>query len=109
MPDKSHVGGVNILGLVYLLTVLIVLFLPMVLGRGGSPPGQSEPDSDDGGGGGPPRPMPGRPRGGVPLDESDPARVRLRSHDRLFDRLPARARRRAAEPDRRRTRRKAPS
>ena len=57
-------GGLNLPGLLYLVILLGVVFLPMVLGRGGSSPGQSDSDSDDGGGGGPRPPRtPPRPRG----------------------------------------------
>jgi hypothetical protein len=96
-------SGVNVPGLVYLVILLGVVFLPMVLGRGGSSPGQSDSDSDDGGGGGPrqPRTPPRPPRGGIPLDSAEQSRVRLRDHRRLADRLPARPRRGA--PDRERT------
>lgn len=110
MPRGSDIGGVNILGLVYLLLVLAVVFLPMVLGRLGPPPEESDSDSDDGGGGGPgPPPAPSNTPsgGGLPLDDAEPARWRLRGHDRLSDRLPARARRSSPEPMRKpgRTRR----
>lgn len=96
----------NVLGMIYLLLVLAVVFLPMILGRGGPSPGQSDSDSDGGGGSGPPRPPapPGAPRGGIPLDDAEPARVRLRGHDRFVDLLPARVRRPAPEPARRRVR-----
>jgi len=99
MPSESH-GGVDVLGLVYLALVLAVIFLPMVLGRPGPPPGQSESDSDDGGGNDPWRPPPpsNSPGGGIPLEDSEPARVRLRGHDRLADLLPAWGRRRSREP-----------
>ena len=106
MASAPQVAGINILGLVYLLLVLAVVFLPMILGRGGPSPGQSDSDSDGGGGSGPPRPPapPDAPRGGVPLDDAEPARVRLRGHDRFVDLLPARARRPAPEPAPRRVR-----
>jgi hypothetical protein len=106
MPSGSKFGGVDILGLVYLVLVLAVIFLPMVLGRPGRPPGQSDSDSDDGGGSGPGQPpAPSHtPGGGIPLDDAEPARSRLRGHDRLSGRLPARARRPSREPVRRRDR-----
>jgi hypothetical protein len=104
MPGKSNVGGFDIAGLVYLLSVLAVAFLPLLLGRRGSPPEQSDTDPGDGWGRGgsrkPPTP-PSRPSGGIPLDHSEPARTRLRDHSRLADRLAPRERRRAREPDRR--------
>jgi hypothetical protein len=102
MPSESHSGGVDILGLVYLALVLAVIFLPMVLGRPGPPPGQSDADSDGGGGNGPgpPPPPSNTPGGGIPLEDSEPARARLRGHERLVDLLPGRRRRRSPEPHR---------
>jgi hypothetical protein len=102
MPGKSQSGGVDIGGLVYLGVVLLLMFLPMILGRRNSPPGGSDSDSDDGWGRGPsgPRRPPDPPRGGIPLRDAEPARVRLRGHDRLMDRLPARERRPSPEPAR---------
>jgi hypothetical protein len=102
MPSEPQIGGVDVLGLVYLVLVLAVIFLPMVLGRPGPPPGQSDSDSDDGGGNGPPPPPSpaNTPGGGIPLEDSGPARARLRGHERLIDLLPARSRRRSPEPHR---------
>jgi len=106
MASAPEIAGVNVLGMIYLLLVLAVVFLPMILGRGGPSPGQSDSDSDGGGGGGPPRPPmpPDAPRGGIPLDDAEPARVRLRGHDRFVDLLPAPVRRPSPEPARRRVR-----
>src|SRR6202042_3504875 len=102
MPTAPQTGGFNVLGVVYLGLVLAVMFVPMVLGRRGPSPGQSDSDSDDGGGGGngpwpPPSPS-NPPSGGIPLDDSKPARARLRGPERLVDLLPARERRRAGGP-----------
>jgi hypothetical protein len=104
MPKGSQVGGFDLLGLVYLVVVLAVLFLPLLLGRSSSPPGPPEPGSDDGGGGSPPRPpkIPSSPSGGIPLPDAQPARVRLRDRGQLADRLPARQRRPSPHPDRER-------
>ena len=102
MPSAPQIGGVNILGAAYLAIILALVFLPMLLGRRGQSPGQSDSDSDGGGGHGPwrPPPRPNPPGGGIPLDDAAPARVRLRGHDRLADLLPARVRRRSPEPER---------
>jgi hypothetical protein len=103
MPGKSQSGGVDIAGVVYLGVVLLLMFLPMILGwRRNSPPGGPDSDSEDGWGRGPsePRLPPDAPRGGIPLRDAEPARVRLRGHDRLMDRAPARDRRSAPEPAR---------
>lgn len=106
MPTAPQVAGFNVFGVVYLVLVLGVVFLPMIFGRGGPSPGQSDSDSDGGGGNGPPRPPapPDVPGGGIPLDHAEPARVRLRGHDRFVDLLPSRARRPAPAPTRRRVR-----
>jgi hypothetical protein len=87
-------------GILYLVCVLAVALLPVLIGRRNSPPGPSDSDSDEGGGRGPRRPprKPTPPRGGLPLDDAQPARVRLRDHSRLADRLPSRGRRPAREP-----------
>jgi hypothetical protein len=106
MANAPQVVGINLLGLLYLVLVMAMVFLPMILGRGGPSPGQSDSDSDGGGGGGRPRPPAPQdaPRGGIPLDDAEPARVRLRGHDRFVDLLPARVRRPSPEPARRRVR-----
>jgi len=103
MPGKSQSGGVDLGGLLYLTIVLVVMFVPILLGRRRSPPGGPDSDAGEGWGRGPSRPrvppdLPGG--GGVPLRDAEPARVRLRGHDRLMDRRPARDRRSAPEPDR---------
>jgi len=103
MPGNAQLGGVDLAGLLYLTIVLAVLFLPVLLGRRGSPPRRPDSDSDDGWDNGPPEPPgipPPAPRGGIPLRDAAPARVRLRNHDRLRDRIPARDRRPARAPDR---------
>jgi hypothetical protein len=103
MPGRFQLGGVDLAGLLYLVIVLLLVFLPVLLGRGSSPPEGPDSDSDDGWGKGPgqPRIPPNAPRGGMPLPDADPARMRLRNHDRLTDHTPARDRRPAREPDRR--------
>jgi hypothetical protein len=102
MPSEPQSGGVDVFGLVYLALVLAVIFLPMVLGRPGPPPGQSDSDSDGGGGNGPgpPPPPSNTPGGGIPLEDAEPARARLRGHDRLVDLLPGPSGRRSREPHR---------
>jgi hypothetical protein len=103
MPGNAQLGGVDLAGLLYLAIVLTVLFLPVLLGRRSPPPRPPDSDSDDGWGKSPPWPpgiAPDPPRGGLPLGDAEPARVRLRSHDRLRDRIPARDRRPAREPGR---------
>jgi len=102
MPGDAEI--ILILGVMHLLGLgFIALLLLPALREAHEPPGP-EPGSDDGWGGhDPPRPPrhPQPPRGGVPLPDALPARVRLRDgHGRLADRLPVRERRPAREPDR---------
>jgi hypothetical protein len=89
-----HVAGLAI------VTVLLVMFLRADTTRTWSPP--DEGDGGDGGGNDRlgPRSTPGPGGGGLPLPDALPARVRLRDHSRLADRLPSPARRPAREPDR---------
>ncbi len=79
-----------------------ILLLPALRDAPAPPPRSSEDGSDDGWGHGPPRPpvRPEAPNGGIPLPDAVPARVRLRDHGRLAERLPHRERRPAREPDR---------
>jgi hypothetical protein len=87
--------------------VLVVAFFPLLLFRG-SPPERPPSDQDDGWGNGPSRPPPIPPDaspGGMPPRDAEPARVRLRSRDRLANHVPVRARRPAREPDRKPARR----
>jgi hypothetical protein len=88
------------------LALVTVALAPVLLPRRvlypnpGPPP--SDPDgSDDDGGHGPPRQPapPAGPRGGIPLPDADPARVRFRGHGRpALTRV--RARRAPSEPER---------
>lgn len=105
MPRGSQVGGFDPFALLYMVIVFAAaLFVPAVLSRFLSSQGPSDSDSEDGGGGGggtrPPPTPPSPSPGGVPLDDAQPARVRLRDGRRLAQRLPARQRRPAREPAR---------
>ena len=66
-----------------------------------TPDPRAEDDEDEGGGGGNDR-IGDRPKtsppGGLPLPDAEPAPVRLRSHERLRDLRPARARRPVEHP-----------
>jgi hypothetical protein len=88
-------GGFDLAGMLYVIVVFVVVFFPLFLRRGGPPPGPH--DSDSGGGGwgkGPSQPpTPPKPQGGIPLRDAEPARVRLRGHERLSQLLPPRERR----------------
>jgi hypothetical protein len=92
------IAGMHLLGLV----CAAALLLPALRGGPDLPP-RTDRGSDDGGGHGPPKPPPTPsdvPRGGLPLPDAVPARVRLRDHRRLADLLPRRERRPAREPER---------
>jgi hypothetical protein len=86
------------------LLIMAVLLGPACLPRSvlypdhGSPPDCR--DADGGGGGTPPEPPmpPAAPRGGIPLPDADPARVRARDHLRR-DLGPTRKRRATREPE----------
>jgi hypothetical protein len=92
VPDG--VAASMLLTLVF-LTLPGLMLVPALLYRR---PGGSPDASDDEGGGGPGRgpdpPPPTAPRGGVPLPDAEPARLRLREHGRRA--LGVRPHRRAA-------------
>ncbi len=90
------IAGMHLLG----IALAVALVLPALRERPEIPP---HPNDGSDGGGGLRRPSPEtpvRPRGGVPLPDAVPARVRLREPSRLGDLRPARERRPAREPDR---------
>src|SRR5437868_3431292 len=91
------IGGLHILGLI----CAGLLLFPALRDR---PEPPMPPGNGSDGGGGLRRPVPEkplRPRGGVPLSDAEPSRIRLREPGRLADRLPRPERRPAREPDRR--------
>ena len=92
------IAGVHVLG----LAIVAILMFPALRDGPDSPPQSSDSGSDDGWGRGPRKPpkQPNSPIGGLPLPDAVPARVRLRSHDRLGDKLPPHERRPAREPER---------
>jgi hypothetical protein len=93
-------GGIQISGLASILLVVVVALIGLMLFRG-SRPGPSGPGDPWRKGPPPPEPpRPDHPRGGIPLDDAVPARVRLRGEARLADLLPMRSRRPAREPER---------
>jgi hypothetical protein len=89
------IAGVHLLG----LGCVAVLLIP-ALKDPPAPNRRSEGESDEGWGRGPKTPPkpPKPPRGGIPLPDATPARVRLRDHSRLAERLPRRERRQTREP-----------
>lgn len=92
------IAGMHLLGLV----CAAVLIIPALRDDPDLPPRRSDPGSDDGWGRGPDRPpkAPDSPRGGIPLLDAEPARVRLRDHRTLRERLPRPERRPSREPGR---------
>jgi hypothetical protein len=93
------IAGVHLLA----LACVAMLMVPALREGQWPPTWRSDGESDEGWGRGPkPPPKPPEPpRGGIPLSDAEPARVRLRDHRRLADQLPRRERRPAREPDRR--------
>jgi hypothetical protein len=91
------IAGVHLLG----LGCVAVLLIP-ALKDNPIPNRRADGEGDDGWGRGPnPPPQPPKPpRGGIPLADAEPARVRLREPGRLADQLPHRERRRTREPER---------
>jgi hypothetical protein len=91
-------AALHVVGLVF-VAVLLVMFL-----RSDTAAAYRPPEDPDGGGGGndrlTPRDVDGPSGDGLPLPDASPARVRLRSHDRLRDLLPRPTRRRSDEPER---------
>ena len=92
------IAGVHLLG----LACVAVLMVPALRDPPETPPRHSDGGSDDGWGNYPRRPPgpSGVPGGGLPLPDAVPARVRLRDHQRLRERLPVPERRPAREPER---------
>ncbi|MDQ6749965.1 MAG: hypothetical protein M3Z33_04335 [Actinomycetota bacterium] len=92
-------AGLHLVGLVF-VAVLLLMFL-----RSDTTARYRPPDDPGGGGGGgndrlTPRDLNGPSGDGVPLPDAAPARVRLRDHSRLSERLPRPDRRRSDEPER---------
>jgi hypothetical protein len=90
------IAAVHVVGLL----CVGVLLIPALRDNDATPQWRSDGENDDGWGPGPKSPPepPAPPRGGVPLPDAEPARVRLRDADRLGDKLPGRQRRPSREP-----------
>ena len=90
-----------IFGALHLIALALGVVLFMMFLRSDTASAWTPPDDDEGGGGGgndrlPSRPKP-RPNGGIPLPDAEPARTRLRGHEKLRDAY-RRPLRRPAEP-----------
>jgi hypothetical protein len=92
------IAGVHLVG----LACVVVLMFP-ALKDAPAEPKPHQDGEDEGWGRGPkvPQAPPGSPRGGIPLPDAVPARVRLREPGRLGELRPTRERRPAREPARR--------
>ena len=92
------IAGVHLLGLGCVALLMFPALKDAPIG-----PERRPDDGDDGWGRGPKAPpeTPKPPRGGIPLPDAVPARVRLREPGRLSERLPGRERRPSREPSRR--------
>jgi hypothetical protein len=110
----AHAPVLHVPVLVTVVVALIALALVVTLIQRSwktSPP-DADPGEGPGWGRGPRRPRPDSPsgpRGGIPLDDAIPARVRLRGHARLADMRPSQPRRRVLEPQRRPVRERTPA
>ena len=81
-----------IFGVLHLIALALGVVLFMMFLRSDATSSWKPPEEDEGGGGGgndrlPSTPKP-KPTSGVPLPDADPARARLRGHDKLPDVLP---------------------
>ncbi len=98
MPVVAFVGAVTAAAtgrreLMQPLVLVSVVLAPVLLPRTmlypdpDPPPSISDGDDDDGGHGPGPGPLlPAGPRGGIPLPDADPARIRVRSHRSVLTR-----------------------
>jgi hypothetical protein len=93
------IAGVHLVGFV----CVVALLVPALRDNPSPPAERSDGEGEDGWGHGPKRPPtpPEPPRGGIPLPDAVPARVRLREPGRLSERLPHRERRPDPQPSRR--------
>jgi hypothetical protein len=94
---------VLIFGALHLVALALGILMFVLFLRSDTADGRQDPEDDEGGGGGSDRIQRGpktSPSGGIPLPDAVPAPVRMRGPGRLADLLPARQRRRVAEPDR---------
>ena len=93
------IAGVHLVG----LACVVVLMFPALKETPSTPKQHGDGEGEDGWGRGPklPPPPPSSPRGGIPLPDAVPARVRLREPGRLSEHRPSRERRPVREPARR--------
>ena len=94
-----------IFGALHLVALAFGVLLFMMFLRSDTTTSWKPPEDDEGGGGGgndrlPSKPKP-KPTGGIPLPDAEPARARLRGHEKLRDMRPRPLRRPAEQPARR--------
>jgi hypothetical protein len=110
-PGLKH-ATTGVSSLIIALVIPFVAAVPLLIFRNRPRRDPDDPNPGDGWGKaprGPKKPPPDKPRGGIPLDDAQPARMRLRGKGRLSDLRPRRPRRPAREPDRRPVRETTPS
>ncbi|HEY2318810.1 MAG TPA: hypothetical protein VGH67_10945 [Solirubrobacteraceae bacterium] len=81
MPNAHQVGGINLPAAIGLGVMIAVFAASLLVGHHGPPPDAEPPDDDGRGGRGPgsvPR-GPGPTPGGIPLDDAQQSRTRLRA------------------------------
>lgn len=109
MPADQEL--VLIFGALHLMALVFGGLLLMMFFRSEALPGWPPREDEDGGsGGGGEGPRPGTPPspGGLPLERTEPSRVRLREHGRLADARPFPVRRPEHAPERERETQPAP-
>jgi hypothetical protein len=92
-----------IFGALHIIALALGVVLFMMFLRSDSTTSWKPPEDDEGGGGGGNDRLPSstpkpKPTGGVPLPDADPARARLRGHEKLRDARPRPLRREPHPP-----------
>jgi hypothetical protein len=80
VPNAHNVGGINLPAAIGLAVMIAVFAASLLVGGHSAPPEDEPPDDGGGGGKGPPSPPdpPEHRPGGLPLEDAEPSRIRLR-------------------------------